>query len=48
MASASVEESNINDEEALNIKKKSNINYPGPNPGVKYPLTVVYCGGIKS
>ncbi len=20
-------------------------NYPGPNPNVHYPLTVIYCGG---
>ena len=45
MATASVEE-NINDEVASNGDKKSNVNYPGPNPVVKYPLTVVYCGGI--
>lgn len=21
------------------------LNYPGPNPNLKYPLNVVYCGG---
>ncbi len=27
---------------ASNVNKP---NYPGPNPDVKYPLTVIYCGG---
>ncbi len=27
---------------------KEKPNYPGPKPGVKYPLTVIYCGGFRS
>ena len=29
---------------ASNVNKP---NYPGPNPNVKYPLTVIYCGGMN-
>ncbi len=25
---------------------KEKPNYPGPKPGVKYPLTVLYCEGL--
>jgi hypothetical protein len=28
---------------ASNVNKP---NYPGPKPDVKYPLTVIYCGGM--
>ena len=24
---------------------KKDLGYPGPLPGVHYPLTVIYCGG---
>lgn len=26
--------------------EKKAATYPGPNPNIKYPLTVLYCGGI--
>lgn len=25
--------------------ERKKLNYPGPKPGVKYPLNVLYCGG---
>lgn len=44
MATALVDE-NINDDTPSTSNKKTSINYPGPNPDVRYPLTVLYCGG---
>jgi hypothetical protein len=36
-------ETNSAQSEVAHDKKK--LNYPGPKPGVKYPLNVLYCGG---
>ena len=30
---------------AMSSSSANKCNYPGPLPGVKYPLTVIYCGG---
>lgn len=32
---------------AISTEKKT-ATYPGPDPNVKYPLTVLYCGGKKN
>ena len=30
---------------ATAVSNVNKPNYPGPNPNVKYPLIVIYCGG---
>jgi hypothetical protein len=47
MASALVDDNLDDISNKENSKNKSNLNYPGPDPKKKYPLTVVYCGGIN-
>ncbi len=32
-------------EPTVSSAPKEKPNFPGPKPGVKYPLTVDYCGG---
>jgi hypothetical protein len=42
--------SNIEEDESVSsasvTSEKKKPNYPGPKPGVQYPLSVIYCGGI--
>ena len=33
------------DDTVATSSEKKAATYPGPNPNLKYPLTVLYCGG---
>ena len=39
------EEDEVSHAASATTSKKTTPNYPGPKPGVHYPLTVIYCGG---
>jgi len=32
---------------ATPVTGKKTPTYPGPKPGISYPLSVIYCGGIN-
>lgn len=35
------------DEATASGGQKKKLTYPGPDPKVKYPISVFYCGGIN-
>ena len=42
---------NVEDDDSSNTasastQSRNKPNYPGPKPGVQYPLNVLYCGGL--